>query len=65
MTSSETGEMEMDISDDPYDVKRLDVSKAPVVVTLNKVRLTQDIVTVHVRFGKLINLSRLSLKSSI
>ena len=33
----ETGEAEMEISDDPYDFKRLDVSNAPCVVTLNKV----------------------------
>jgi exosome complex component RRP42 len=38
VTSSETGELEFDISDDPYDIKRLDVTKAPIVVTLNKVR---------------------------
>ena len=36
-STSETGEMELDISDDPYDVKRLDVSSAPCIVTLNKV----------------------------
>ena len=34
----EEGEQtELEVSDDPYDVKRLDVSAAPTVITLSKV----------------------------
>ena len=36
MTKDEGG-IELDVSDDPYDYKRLDVSGAPVVVTVNKI----------------------------
>lgn len=36
MTKDEGG-VELDISDDPFDFKRLDVSGAPVIVTVNKV----------------------------
>ena len=31
--------MEIDISDDPFDFKRLEVSNAPCIVTLNKVSI--------------------------
>merc|ERR1719300_598988 len=33
----EGGETELEVSDDPYDVKRIDVTAAPTVVTLSKV----------------------------
>lgn len=36
MTRDEGG-IELDVSDDPYDFKRLDVTGAPVIVTVNKV----------------------------
>lgn len=36
MTKDEGG-IELDVSDDPYDFKRLDVSEAPLVVTVNKI----------------------------
>ena len=32
------GEIELEISDDPYDCSRLDIKNVPVIVTLNKVR---------------------------
>lgn len=31
------GQMEIEISDDPYDVQRLDVSSVPCIVSLSKV----------------------------
>ena len=37
VTQEEGEQMELEVSDDPYDVKRLDVSAAPTVVTLSKV----------------------------
>uniref|UniRef100_A0A0B7A1K3 Ribosomal RNA-processing protein 42 n=1 Tax=Arion vulgaris TaxID=1028688 RepID=A0A0B7A1K3_9EUPU len=36
MTKDEGG-IELDVSDDPYDYKRLDVTGAPVIVTVNKI----------------------------
>lgn len=33
----EGDELELDVSDDPYDVRRIDVSDSPVVVTLSKI----------------------------
>lgn len=36
MTKDEGG-IELDVSDDPFDFKRLDVTGAPVIVTVNKV----------------------------
>ena len=35
--SQDEGHVELELSDDPYDVQKLDVSQAPCVVTLNKV----------------------------
>ena len=35
--SQDEGLMELEISDDPYDVQRIDVSSAPCVITVNKV----------------------------
>ncbi|XP_071091631.1 exosome complex component RRP42-like [Haliotis cracherodii] len=37
VSQEDGGEMELEISDDPYDVKRLNVTTAPCVVTLNKI----------------------------
>ena len=37
VTQEEGEQMELEVSDDPYDVKRLDVSAAPTVITLSKV----------------------------
>ncbi len=39
VSTGEKGERELDISDDPYDCKRLDVAHCPCLVTLNKVSL--------------------------
>lgn len=36
MTKDEGG-VELDVSDDPFDFKRLDVSSAPVIITVNKI----------------------------
>ena len=33
----EDGEVELEISDDPFDCSRLDVKNIPLIVTLNKV----------------------------
>ena len=35
---AETGAVELELPDDPFDVTRIDVSNAPTLVTLNKVR---------------------------
>jgi len=35
--TQDEGHMELEISDDPYDVQRLDMKSAPCVVTLSKV----------------------------
>lgn len=37
VSSGEKGETELEISDDPYDFKRLDVSNVPCLVTMSKV----------------------------
>ncbi|XP_041376062.1 exosome complex component RRP42-like [Gigantopelta aegis] len=37
VTEDEGGEMEMEVSDDPYDVQRLDVGASPCIVTLSKI----------------------------
>ena len=39
---SETGAMEVELPDDPFDVTRIDVSKTPTLVTVNKVRHTSN-----------------------
>ena len=36
--STDEGDVELEISDDPHDCRRLDVSSIPVTVTLSKVR---------------------------
>jgi hypothetical protein len=33
----EEGEVELEISDDPFDCSRLDIKNIPLIVTLNKV----------------------------
>ena len=38
MTKDEGG-IELDVSDDPHDYKQIDVSGAPLVVTVNKVKV--------------------------
>ena len=38
MTKDEGG-IELDVSDDPHDYKQIDVSSAPLVVTVNKVKV--------------------------
>lgn len=35
--SQDEGHVELELSDDPYDVQRLDVTSAPCIVTLSKV----------------------------
>ena len=35
--SMDEGEIELEISDDPYDCSRLDIKNVPLIVTLNKV----------------------------
>ena len=35
------GEMELEISDDPFDCSRLDIKNIPLIVTLNKVEERQ------------------------
>ena len=37
VTMGEKGEAELELSDDPFDCRRLDVTNVPCVVTLNKV----------------------------
>lgn len=37
IVTQDEGHMELELSDDPYDVQRLDVSAAPCIVTLNKI----------------------------
>lgn len=37
VTQEEGGETELDVSDDPYNAKRLDVTSAPCVITLSKI----------------------------
>ena len=37
IVSQDEGHIELELSDDPYDVQKLDVSLAPCVVTLSKV----------------------------
>ena len=39
VTSGESGLTELELSDDPYDCLRIDVTNAPCIVTLNKVKL--------------------------
>jgi hypothetical protein len=39
VSKGENNETELDISDDPYDCRRLEVKNAPCVVTISKVRL--------------------------
>ena len=41
MTKDEGG-VELDLSDDPFDFKRLNVAGAPVIVTVNKVSFTYN-----------------------
>ena len=36
--SMEEGDVELEISDDPFDCSRLDIKNIPLIVTLNKVR---------------------------
>ena len=36
--STDEGEAELEISDDPYDCRQLDVTSIPIIVTLTKVR---------------------------
>ena len=36
--STDEGDVELEISDDPHDCRRLDISSIPVTVTLSKVR---------------------------
>ena len=35
--SQDEGHVELELSDDPYDVQKVDVTQAPCIVTLNKV----------------------------
>jgi len=35
--SQDEGHVELELSDDPYDVQRIDVHSAPCIVTLSKV----------------------------
>ena len=35
--SQDEGQVELELSDDPYDVQRIDVTAAPCIVTLSKV----------------------------
>jgi len=37
VTPSEQGQAEVDVSDDPFDCKRIDVSRIPCLITLNKI----------------------------
>ena len=37
--SQDEGHVELELSDDPYDVQKVDVTKAPCIVTLNKVSI--------------------------
>lgn len=37
VTQEESGQTELDVSDDPYNVKRLDVTATPCIVTLSKI----------------------------
>ncbi|CAH1270099.1 EXOSC7 [Branchiostoma lanceolatum] len=37
VTADDEGQQEIELSDDPYDVKRLDVDNVPLIVTLSKV----------------------------
>ncbi len=37
VSCGETGDVELELSDDPFKVSRLDVSNLPTLVTVNKV----------------------------
>jgi hypothetical protein len=37
------GEVELEISDDPFDCSRLDIKNIPLIVTLNKVGKLQSL----------------------
>jgi hypothetical protein len=39
----EEGEVELEISDDPFDCSRLDIKNIPLIVTLNKVRKLESL----------------------
>ena len=39
MVTQDEGHVELEISDDPYDVQTVDVKSAPCIVTLSKVRI--------------------------
>lgn len=38
--TQDEGHIELELSDDPFDVQRLDVTHAPCIVTLSKVRVS-------------------------
>lgn len=47
--SMDEGEIELEISDDPYDCSRLDIKNVPLIVTLNKVgKLLWYKITIHI-----------------
>lgn len=37
LSTNEAGETEIELSDDPYDIRRLDVSRVPMLIALTKV----------------------------
>ena len=69
VTPGEAGKTELEISDDPYDCKRIDTNDAPIIVTLNKVSdsALHTLVMNGMRCGNVLLIGRLStfFKSSL